>query len=209
MQFASVYALTGSSCDAQRAEAGLDGEDALRPVGSLADAEPLLDTVVVRIEVGRAERRSAGSDEAARRVPLGIVVAGHAQGDLRVDRRRPAHAPRREERDHASGAPVDRREPKRPPDVVVRVRLPAREVRRRAVRSRLEEEDAPATVGELTGDDAAACARAHHDDVEPFRRAHEIPRYDQSFSRRVASGELKSISSHAPVASTPGATKSL
>ncbi len=77
------------------------------------------------------------------------------------------------------------------------------------MRPRLEEEDVPATVGELTGDDAAARARADNDDVEPFGRAHEIPRYDQSFRRRVARGVLKSISSHAPVASTPGATKSL
>src|SRR4029079_19836604 len=92
-------------------------------------------------------------------------------------------------------APCDGPDPKRPPDVVFRVPPPAREVRRRAVRPRLEEEDAPATVGELTGDDAAARARAHHDDVETFGRAHEIPRYDQSFWRRGARGGLKSISS--------------
>ncbi len=48
-----------------------------------------------------------------------------------------------------------------------------------------------------------------HDHVEALGRGHEIPRYDQSLRRRVASGVEKSISSQAPCASTPGATKSL
>ena len=64
-----------------------------------------------------------------------------------------------------------------------------------------------AALGELACDHAAACARSHHDDVEGV--SHAIPRYDQSLARRVASGELKSISAHAPGPSLPGATKSL
>ena len=71
----------------------------------------------------------------------------------------------------------------------------------------LEQEHAPAALGELAGDDAAAGAGADDDDVEAL--AHPMPRYDQSFASRVASGVLKSISAQAPVASTPGATKSL
>ena len=59
MQFASVYDRTGSSSRAERAERRLDGAHALAPVGALAHAEPRLDAVVVRIEVGRAERRAA------------------------------------------------------------------------------------------------------------------------------------------------------
>jgi hypothetical protein len=36
------------------------------------------------------------------------------------------------------------------------------------MRPRLEQEDAPATVGELSGDDPAARPRAHDDHVEPL-----------------------------------------
>ena len=75
------------------------------------------------------------------------------------------------------------------------------------MRPGLEQEHVPAALGELARDDAAAGARADHDDVEPV--LHAIPRYDQSLRRRVASGELKSISAQAPGPSLPGATKSL
>ena len=75
------------------------------------------------------------------------------------------------------------------------------------MRPELEQEDVAAALRELARDHAAARARAHDDDVE--RRLHAIPMYDQSLSRRVASGELKSISAHAPGPSFPGATKSL
>ena len=75
------------------------------------------------------------------------------------------------------------------------------------MRAALEQEHAPAALGELAGDDAAARAGADDDDVEAL--AHPMPRYDQSFASRVARGVLKSISCQAPVASTPGATKSL
>ena len=194
---------------AERAEPGLDRVDALAPVRPHADAEPPLDAVVVRLEVRRAERQAARADEPARLVPLREVVFAGAQRHLRVDRGRPADAPGGQERDDAAGAAVDRREPQRPPEVVVRLRLPTREVGRGAVRACLQEEHAPAAVGELTGDDPAARARPDHHDVESLERAHEIPRYDQSFFRRVASGVEKSISSQAPCAPTPGATKSL
>ena len=56
MQFASVYERTGSSGAPSARNAGLDRVHALAPVGPLAHAEPLLDAVVVRVEVGRAER---------------------------------------------------------------------------------------------------------------------------------------------------------
>ena len=75
------------------------------------------------------------------------------------------------------------------------------------MRTGLEQQDVAAALRELTGDDAATRARADNDDVEPI--LHATPRYDQSLSRRVASGELKSISFHAPSTSRPGATKSL
>ncbi len=77
------------------------------------------------------------------------------------------------------------------------------------MRAGLQQEHAAPAVGELPGDDAATRARADDDHVEPLGPAHEIPRYDQSLRRRVASGVEKSISSQAPRASTPGATKSL
>ena len=101
----------------------------------------------------------------------------------------------------------ERREPERPPHVVRRLRLPAGEVRGGQVRADLEQEHVAAALGELAGDDAAAGARADDDDVEASFIA--TPRYDQSFSSRVASGELKSISVHAPGPWLPGATKSL
>ena len=219
----------GLEVRAEGAEARLDRVDALAPVRADPDAEPPLDTVVVRIEVGRAERRAARADEPARVVPLRVVLVARPQRDLRVDRRRAADAPRREERDEPSGAAVDRREPERPPEVVVGLRLPAREVRGGAVGPGLEQKHLAPAVGELAGDDAAACPRSDHDDIEALARAHcsgageagtsarggsveatpPIPRYDQSFFSRVASGVEKSISSHAPGASSPGATKSL
>ena len=74
------------------------------------------------------------------------------------------------------------------------------------MRARLEQEHVAAALGELAGDDAAARARADDDDVEAV--LHATPRYDQSFASRVASGELKSISVHAPGPGLPGATKS-
>ena len=181
----------GLEMRAERAEAGLDRVDALAPVRSNADAEPLLDAFVVRAEVAtRRTARRRQPTSTARLVPLRVVVVVDAQRDLRVDRRRPADAPGGEERDDPAGAAVDRREPQRPPEVVVRLRLPAREVGGGAVRARLQEQHAAAAVGELPGDDAAAGARADHDDVEPLARAHPasgaapmpIPRYDQSFA---------------------------
>ena len=76
------------------------------------------------------------------------------------------------------------------------------------MRSDLEQQDVSAAAGELARDDPPASARPDDDHVEAV--AHPlIPRYDQSLSSRVASGELKSISFHAPWASSPGATKSL
>ena len=75
------------------------------------------------------------------------------------------------------------------------------------MRAAFEEEHVAAALGELTCDDTPSRARPDDHDVESV--FHAIPRYDQSFARRVASGELKSISAHAPGPSRPGATKSL
>ena len=133
-----------------------------------------LDAVVVRVEVGRAERRAPRADDPARLVPLRVVLRVRAQRDLRVDRRRATDAAPAEQRHRAAGAAVDQREPDRPPEVVRRLRLPAREVGGREVRAELEQEDVPAAVGELARDDPAARAGADDHDVEPL--AHPIPR---------------------------------
>ncbi len=117
--------------DAQRAEAGLDRVHALRPVRPLADAEHLLDPVVVGLKIGRFKRRARVVREPGGGMPLGDVALVGAQGHLRVDRRRAAHAASGEERDDV--AVGERRQAQRPPDVVVRVSLPAHEVRGGAV----------------------------------------------------------------------------
>ncbi len=190
---------------AELAERGLDGAHALRPIGALANAEHLLDAGVVRGQVGRSERLAALVREPGRRVPLGEVVPVRAQRDLGVDRGRASDAAAAEERDDV--AVRQRGEAQRPPDVVVRLRLPAREVGGRAVRAALQEQHVASAPAELGGDDASAGARPDHHDVE--LALHAIPRNDQSLRTRVASGELKSISAKAPRASRPGATKSL
>ncbi len=74
------------------------------------------------------------------------------------------------------------------------------------VRTAFDEQDVAVPLGELARDDAASRARPDHDDVVGGLQA--IPSQAQSFARRVASGELKSISVHAPGPSLPGATKS-
>ncbi len=150
---------------AERAEAGLDGADALRPVGSLADPESLLHLVVVRIEV---------DDEPARLVPLRQVLRVRAQRDLRVDRGRATDAATGDQPDRTAGAAVDQREPDRPPEIVRRLRLPPREVGRRLVRPDLEQEDAAAAIRELAGHDSPTRTGPHDHDVEAL--AHEIPR---------------------------------
>ena len=139
-------------------------------------------------------------------MPLRDIPLVRPKGDLRVDRRRPPDAAAREESDDL--AVRERREAERPEEVVCRLRLPAREVVGREMRADLEQQHVPPALRELPGDDAATGARAHDDDVEAVLQAHEIPRYDQSFARRVAWGELKSISAQAPGPSFPGATKS-
>ena len=124
----------GLELDAERAEAGLDRADALRPVAALAHAEHLLDPVVPGCEVGGGEGLAAVVREPARRMPLRDVALVGAQRDLRVDRGRPADAAAGEQREHLAAG--KRREPQRPPHVVRRLRLPAHEVRRREVRAR-------------------------------------------------------------------------
>ena len=108
-----------------------------------------------------------------------------------------------EERDELSVR--ERREAERPEQVVRRLRLEAGEVVPAEVRSALDEQHVAAALCELARDHAAARARPDHDDVVGPQA---IPSHDQSFARRVASGELKSISAHAPGPSFPGATKS-
>ncbi len=58
----------------------------------------------------------------------------------------------------------------------------------------LEQENLSAPLRELARDDATAGPRANHDHLEALVRRHPvIPRYDQSLSIRMASGEWKSI----------------
>ena len=196
----------GLELGAERAEPGLDRVDALRPVGPLPHAEDLLDPVVVR-ERGRTAVKGSPPlvRQASRVLPLCDVALVGAERDLGVDRRRPADAAAGEEGEHL--AVRKRGQPQGPEEVVRRLRLPADEVRGREVGPGLEQEHVAAALGELACDHAAASAGADHDDVEGV--SHAIPRYDQSLARRVASGELKSISAHAPGPSLPGATKSL
>ena len=85
------------------------------------------------------------------------------------------------------------------------LRLEAREVVGAEVRSALDEQDV-AALRELACDHAAAGAGADHHDV--VRVPHAIPSHDQSFARRVASGELKVDLRQALGPSFPGATKS-
>ena len=176
---------------AERAEAGLDGAHALRPVGALADAEPLLDAVVVRVEVGRAERRAARADEPARLVPLGAVLRVRAQRHLRVDRRRAADAAAAEQPDRAAGAAVDQREPDRPPEIVRRLRLPAREVGARsgagrpraAARCRPRSASSPATTPPPAPEPTTTTSKRS--------LIRSIPRYDQSFAEPRGEGSVE------------------
>ena len=154
---------------AERLEPPLERVDALLPVVPLADAEPLLDPGVVRLEVGDRERPRAVRGEPGLGVPLGDVLLVRAQRDLRVDRRRPADAAAGEERDDV--AVGERPEAERPPERVVRLRLPAVEVDRGQVRAGLEQEHVPAARGELAGDDPAAGPRADHHDIDALTRA--------------------------------------
>ena len=141
-------------------------------------------------------------------MPLLEIAGVRAERDLRVDGRAAADAPAGDQADDSARAAVDEREANGPPEVVCRLRLPAREVGRREMGPDLEQQDVPPAAGELARDHPAARTRPDDDHVEAV--AHPpIPRYDQSLCRRVASGELKSISFHAPSASSPGATKSL
>ena len=127
---------TGSSCAPSARNAGLDRAHALPPVAALANAEPLLDPVVVRVEVGRAERRAPASrrsrspratwrspSSCARSATFVLIVV------VPPTQRPPSSG------DRAAGAAVDQREADRPPEVVRRLRLPAREVGRRQVRA--------------------------------------------------------------------------
>ena len=150
---------------AEAAEGGLDGAHALAPVAALANAEPLLDPVVVRLEV---------DVEAARLLPFRVVLLVRAKRDLRVDRGGAADAATGDQTDCAAGAAVDEREADRPPEVVGRLRLPASEVGCGLVGPELEQRHAAAALRELARHDAAARARAHHDDVEHV--SHPIPR---------------------------------
>ena len=200
MQFPSVYEVTGSS----------SWPSALNPRSSvsthfcqscaLADAEPLLDLRVVRLEIGDGERPRAVRGQPGLGMPLGDVPLVRPQRDLRVDRRRPADTAAGEERDDV--AVRQRPEAERPPERVVRLRLPAVEVDRGQVRAGLEQEHVPAARRELAGDDTAASPRPHDDDVS-YASSH-----DQSLRNRRAAGGSKSISAQAPWASRPGSTKS-
>ena len=188
----------------ERTEARHDRVNALLPVRALSDAEHPLDVLVVRGEVRDGERGAPVARQAARRMPLRDVALVRAEGDLRVDRRRAPDAARGEKGDELTV--LERREAERPEEVVGCLRLEAREVVGAEVRSALDEQDVAAPLRELACDHAAAGAGPDHDDLVGV--LHAIPSHDQSFLSRVASGELKSISSQAPGPSLPGATKS-
>ncbi len=153
---------------AECTEAGLDGAHALPPVGALADAQPPLNPVVVRREVGGAEGRAVRADEPARLVPLREVLRVGAQRHLRVDRGRASDTPAGNQPDRAAGPAVDQREPDRPPELVCRLRLPAREIGCGAVRADLQQQHSPAALCELACHDSATRPGADHDDVEPL-----------------------------------------
>jgi len=194
--------------DAHRLKAGLDRADALLPVRALAHAEARLDPLEVFGHVGGAERVAVLADEAARGVPLGVVLIGRAQRYLRVDRGRAADAAAADdgERRRAGGRRLDKR--RRVPDVVVGVGLPTGEVGGRAMGAGLERKHARAGVGELAGDQAPAGAGPDHDHIEML--IHDCtPRYDQSLLIRIASGGAKPICTHPLGPSAPSATKSL
>src|SRR5262249_23772674 len=111
---------------------------------------------------------------------------------------------------HRAETGVSRRERERewPPVVMGRTALPAGEVGRDVVATRLEQQHVAAALGQLACDDAAAGSRTHDHHFQAL--AHPTPpRYDQSFLIRIASGEWKSISSYALGPLAPGATKSL
>ncbi len=137
-------------------------------------------------------------------MPLRHVALVGTERDFRVDRGRAADAPAREERDQL---PVrERREPQRPEEIVRSLRLPAGEVGRPQMRAALEQEDVTPALRELARKNAASGARPDHDDVEGVSHADSQVRPVLLQAR--ASGELKSISAHAPGPSLPGATKS-
>src|SRR5665647_2005020 len=121
---------------AERSEPLVDRADARRPVAPLAHAEARFDPVVVRGEV------VGGPIEAARVPPFREVALVGPHGDLRVDRGAAADAAAGDEPDRAACAAVDEAEADRPPHVVRRLRLPAREVRSGEVRPELEEQHA-------------------------------------------------------------------
>ena len=196
----------GLELDTHRTEARLDRVHALAPVAPLANTEHALDPFEVRIEISPRERLAALVGQPGETVPLRNVPLVGAQGDLGVDRGRAADAAPREEREHLAAR--ERCQAKRPEEVVRGLRLPAREIRRREMRACLEQHHIAATLRELARDHATAGTRADDDDVDS-RVYHAIPIHDQSFARRVASGELKSISDQAPGPSASGATKSL
>jgi hypothetical protein len=121
---------------AERLHPALDRMHARLPVRPLADPEPLLDAHVVRLEIRRQEGPHAVRGQAALAVPLGHVLLVRAQGDLRIDGGRPADAAAGEERDHVAVRKGP--EPERPPEGVIRLRLPAVEIDRGQVWTGLE-----------------------------------------------------------------------
>ena len=193
---------------AERCEAGLDGPHALLPVGPLADPEGLLDALDVWQQVTLTEGLAAATQQAARRVPLRIVLGVGAQTDLRVDRRPAADAAPAKEGDGLTLVRRRNRLGDRPPEVAVRLCLPAHEVGCTAVLADLKQQHAATALCKLAGDQAAAGARTDHDDLEVLGYC-ATPMNDQSFLTRSASGKEKSISDQAPGPGAPGATKSL
>ena len=136
-------------------------------------------------------------------MPLRDVALVGAKGDLRVDRGRPPDAATGDE--GVTTSPFGRGAKRSGQKRSCAAFASQREVGSTEMRPALEEQHVATTLRQFARDHRAG-AGAHHHDVE--LALHAIPRYDQSFARRVASGELKSISAHAPGPSFPGATKS-
>ena len=148
------------------------------PIGrAVAHAEVSLDAVVVGVEIGARDRLAAVVAKAGRGVPLVELPLRRAQRHLRVDRRAAPDAPPADHHDRAEAGVAGReREAQRPPVVVRRPALPAREVGRHVVTAGLEQQHRAAALGELAGDDAAAGARADDDNFEAIAHDPTKPR---------------------------------
>ena len=209
MQLPSVYECTGSSSAPSARKPALDRVDA-RAASRLRSRTPstLLDPVVVRVEVGDGERlaRRRSSGRSPRATSRRRVSCARSATFVLIVVVPPTQRPAR----NATTSPLGSgAKPERPAErscvafASQRSKSVGGQVRPASSRS-----TSRAALRELARDHAAAGAGPDHDDVE--RVASRDPQRTTSPCRgAVASGELKSISAHAPGRRLPGATKSL